>query len=34
LDPSIAAFLRKPFDVAQLVELVVRLIGDPYQRRD
>jgi CheY-like chemotaxis protein len=34
LDPSIAAFLRKPFDVAQLVELVVRLIGDPCQRRD
>jgi CheY-like chemotaxis protein len=29
LDPSIAAFLRKPFDVAQLVELVVRLIGQP-----
>jgi CheY-like chemotaxis protein len=30
LDPSIAAFLSKPFDVAQLVELVVRLIGPPH----
>lgn len=29
LDPSIAAFLRKPFDLTELVELVARLIGPP-----
>jgi len=27
LDPSIAAFLRKPFDLTELVELVAELIG-------
>ena len=29
LDPSITAFLRKPFDLAELLELVARLIGPP-----
>jgi CheY-like chemotaxis protein len=29
LDPSIAAFLRKPFDLTELIELVARLIGPP-----
>jgi CheY-like chemotaxis protein len=29
LDPSIAGFMAKPFDLNQLVELVVRLIGHP-----
>jgi CheY-like chemotaxis protein len=29
LDPSIAGFMAKPFDVTQLVELVTRLIGHP-----
>ena len=29
LDPSIAAFLRKPFDLTELIELVARLIGSP-----
>jgi CheY-like chemotaxis protein len=29
LDPSIAGFMAKPFDISQLVELVVRLIGHP-----
>jgi hypothetical protein len=29
LDPSIAGFMAKPFDLTQLVELVVRLIGRP-----
>jgi len=30
LDPSIAGFMAKPFDVSQLVELVARLIGHPH----
>ena len=30
LDPSIAAFLRKPFDLTELVELVAQLIGPPH----
>jgi CheY-like chemotaxis protein len=30
LDPSIAAFMPKPFDLTELVELVVRLIGHPH----
>jgi CheY-like chemotaxis protein len=30
LDPSIAGFMAKPFDLNQLVELVVRLIGRPH----
>ena len=30
LDPSIAAFLRKPFDLNQVVALVADLIGPPY----
>ena len=30
LDPSIAGFVAKPFDLNQLVELVVRLIGHPH----
>jgi CheY-like chemotaxis protein len=30
LDPSIAGFMAKPFDLNQLVELVVRLIGHPH----
>jgi CheY-like chemotaxis protein len=30
LDPSIAGFMAKPFDVTQLVELVARLIGHPH----
>jgi CheY-like chemotaxis protein len=30
LDPSIAAFMSKPFDLTELVELVVRLIGHPH----
>ncbi len=29
LDPSIAGFMAKPFDISQLVALVVRLIGHP-----
>jgi diguanylate cyclase len=29
LDPSIAGFMAKPFDLTQLVELVVHLIGRP-----
>jgi CheY-like chemotaxis protein len=31
LDPSIAAFLRKPFDLTELVELVAHLIGPPSE---
>jgi len=30
LDPSIAAFLRKPFDLTELVDLVAHLIGPPH----
>ena len=30
LDPSIAAFLRKPFDLTELVDLVTHLIGPPH----
>ena len=30
LDPSIAGFMAKPFDLNQLVELVARLIGHPH----
>jgi CheY-like chemotaxis protein len=30
LDPSIAAFMPKPFDLTHLVELVARLIGHPH----
>ena len=30
LDPSIAGFMAKPFDLTQLVELVARLIGRPH----
>ena len=30
LDPSIAAFLRKPFDLTELVELVAELIGPSH----
>ena len=30
LDPSIAGFMAKPFDLTQLVEMVARLIGRPY----
>jgi CheY-like chemotaxis protein len=30
LDPSITAFLRKPFGLTELVELVVELIGPPH----
>ena len=30
LDPSIAGFMSKPFDLNQLIELVVRLIGHPH----
>ena len=29
LDPSIAGFIAKPFDLNRLMELVVRLIGHP-----
>ena len=29
LDPSIAGFIAKPFDITDLVELVARLIGHP-----
>ena len=29
LDPTITAFLRKPFDLSELLELVARLIGPP-----
>ena len=29
LDPSITAFLRKPFDLTELLELVARVIGPP-----
>ena len=29
LDPSIAGFMPKPFDLTDLVELVARLIGHP-----
>jgi CheY-like chemotaxis protein len=31
LDPSIAAFLRKPFDLTELVELVGELIGPSHE---
>lgn len=31
LDPSITAFLRKPFDLTELVELVAHLIGPPHE---
>ncbi len=31
LDPTIAAFLRKPFDLTELVELVAHLIGPPNE---
>jgi len=31
LDPSIAAFLRKPFDLTELIELVAHLIGPPNE---
>src|SRR5215211_1413598 len=30
LDPTIAAFLRKPFDLTELVDLVALLIGPPH----
>jgi DNA-binding response OmpR family regulator len=30
LDPSIAAFLRKPFDLDHLIALVTALIGPPH----
>ena len=30
LDPTIAGFMAKPFDLTQLVELVARLIGHPH----
>ena len=30
LDPSIAGFMAKPFDLNQLVDLVARLIGRPH----
>jgi CheY-like chemotaxis protein len=30
LDPSIAGFMAKPFDLNQLVDLVTRLIGRPH----
>ena len=30
LDPSIAAFLRKPFDLTELVDLVAHLIGPSH----
>ncbi len=30
LGPSIAGFVAKPFDITDLVELVVRLIGQPH----
>ena len=30
LDPSIAGFMAKPFDLSQLVGLVARLIGHPH----
>lgn len=30
LDPSISAFLRKPFDLTELVGLVAQLIGSPH----
>jgi two-component system phosphate regulon response regulator PhoB len=30
LDPSIAGFMAKPFDLNQLVDLVVHLIGRPH----
>jgi CheY-like chemotaxis protein len=30
LDPSIAGFMAKPFDITQLVDLVARLIGRPH----
>jgi CheY-like chemotaxis protein len=31
LDPSISAFLPKPFDLTELVELVAQLIGPPHE---
>lgn len=34
LDPSISAFLAKPFDIDQLMETVVRLIGRPAVQSD
>jgi CheY-like chemotaxis protein len=34
LDPSIAAFLPKPFDLDRLMETVVDLIGHPNPDRD
>jgi CheY-like chemotaxis protein len=30
LDPSITAFLRKPFELTELVDLVTQLIGPPH----
>ena len=30
LDPSIAGFMAKPFDLNQLVDLVASLIGHPH----
>jgi CheY-like chemotaxis protein len=33
LDPSIAAFVRKPFDLNRLVTLVADLIGPPLEHR-
>jgi two-component system, OmpR family, response regulator VicR len=30
LDPTIAGFMAKPFDLNQLVQLVARLIGHPH----
>jgi CheY-like chemotaxis protein len=30
MDPTISAFVRKPFDVAHLVALVADLIGSPH----
>jgi two-component system phosphate regulon response regulator PhoB len=30
LDPSIAGFMAKPFDLTQLVDMVARLIGRPH----
>ena len=30
LDPSIAGFMAKPFDLTQLLDLVVSLIGRPH----
>ena len=30
LDPSLAGFMAKPFDLTQLIDLVTRLIGHPH----